>query len=132
MTKGELGTRLMRVARGVIIASAITLIAIAALAALVIYAGLKEEWLMTLNQVVKVASIVLGVLAAVGVGGDKGLITGMIVGMVYILAGYGFYSLVEGSGTPPAVMALEEAIGAVAGGVSGVVFANLRPMRRSA
>ena len=131
MTREEVVRRLIRVARGVLAASAVTLVGMAGLAALVIYAGLDEGALTALNQALKLISIALGTLFAVGIGGEKGLVTGALVGMLYILAGYGFYSLIDGSETRAAVVAVEELAGALAGGIAGAVCANLRPRRRT-
>lgn len=131
MTREEVVRRLIRVARGVLAASAVTLVGMAGLAALVIYAGLDEGALTALNQALKLISIALGTLFAVGIGGEKGLVTGALVGMLYILAGYGFYSLIDGSETRVAVVAVEELAGALAGGIAGAVCANLRPRRRT-
>ena len=90
MSKDDVRVRALRVIRGTLAASAFTLVAMAILAALVIYAGLREDSLMALNQGVKLLAIALGTAFAVGIGGEKGLITGALVGMLYILAGYGF------------------------------------------
>lgn len=131
MTRDEVVRRLIRVARGVLVASAVTLVGMAGFAALVIYAGLNESALTALNQALKLVSVALGTLFAVGIGGEKGLVTGALVGMLYILAGYGFYSLIDGSETRAAVIAIEELAGALAGGIAGAVSANLRPRRRT-
>ena len=130
MAQEDARVRALRVVRGTLAASAFTLVSMAVLAALVIYAGLREESLMALNQIVKLAAVVLGTAFAVGLGGEKGLITGALVGMLYILVGYGFYSLIDGSAAAPAVIAVEEAAGALAGGIAGVIFANARPARK--
>lgn len=131
MTRDEGVRRALRVARGAVAASAITLAGMAGLAALVIYAGLDEGALTALNQALKLVSIALGTLFAVGIGGEKGLITGALVGMIYILAGYGFYSLIDGTEVRAAVMAVEELVGALAGGVSGAICVNIKPRRRA-
>lgn len=132
MSKDDVRARALRVLRGTLAASAFTLVSMAILAALVIYAGLREDSLMALNQIVKLLAIALGTAFAVGLGGEKGLLTGALVGMLYILAGYGFYSLIDGTDAAPAVIAVEEAAGALAGGIAGVICANARPIGKRA
>lgn len=132
MAREDKWNRLIRVLRGVVLASAITLVGMAGLSALVIYAGLEDGALTILNQALKLASILLGTLFAVGVGGEKGLATGAVVGILYILVGYGFYCLIDGSEASASAMAVEECAGALAGGLFGMLIANLRPMRRRA
>ena len=46
--------------------------------------------------------------------------------MLYMLLGYGFYSLIDGSEPAAKVLAMELAAGALVGAVAGVVLANLR------
>ena len=79
----------------------------------------------------KLVSILAGTLFAVGVGGEKGLLTGALVGMLYMLLGYGFYSLIDGSEPAAKVLAMEIAAGALVGAAAGVALANLRGGRRT-
>ncbi len=122
--------RLTRVLRGVLLASAVTLVGMAALAVLVIYANVSDSTLTALNQVLKVISIFAGAVFAIGFGGEKGLVTGALVGILYILAGYGFYCLSDGSEADAVVLLTELAAGVIAGGVFGVTVANMRSSRR--
>ncbi len=130
MANSERLLRLVRVLRGVLLASAVTLAGMAALAALVIYANISDSTLTALNQVLKVISIFAGAVFAIGIGGEKGLVTGALVGVLYILAGYGFYCLSDGSEAESAVLLTELAAGVIVGGVFGVTIANMRPSRR--
>ncbi len=123
--------RVFRVLRGALAAGAITLLLMAGITLLVIYAGLRTTHLTAINQIVKLVSILAGTLFAVGVGGEKGLLTGALVGMLYMLLGYGFYSLIDGSEPAAKVLAMEIAAGALVGAVAGVVLANLRGGRRT-
>lgn len=121
--------RVFRVLRGTLAAGAITLLLMAGITLLVIYAGLRTAHLTAINQAVKLVSILAGTLLAVGIGGEKGLLTGALVGMLYMLLGYGFYSLIDGSEPTAKVLAMEIAAGALVGAVTGVVLANLRGRR---
>jgi len=126
MAKDEWSGRILRVLRGVMYASAITLAGMALLALAVVYLGLNPGRLTLINQLLKAASILAGVVTAVGLGGEKGLITGSIVGILYIVVGYAFYCLIDGSEASAGVMAMEVAAGAAVGACAGVVSANMR------
>ena len=79
--------------RGIGVAAGITLVGMLALAALVVWAGLKDSALIALNQALKVVSIAAGALCAVRPGGRRGLPLGGVVGLVYIALGYGLVAL---------------------------------------
>ena len=45
---------------------------------------------------IKVASILLGTLVAVGRGGERGFLTGMTLAALYMVLGYGCYAFLGG------------------------------------
>lgn len=122
--------RLFRLIGGVLTAAAATVAGVAVLSLLIMYAGIGDNVLSGLNQALKLISIFLGTLFAVGAGGEKGLLTGAAVGLLYILIGYGLCCLIDGASMRASVLGAECALGGVIGALSGVLVANL-PVRRS-
>lgn len=125
----------MRLLKGLITATGVTLIGMAILAALVVWARLSDEALRTGNQIVKAISVIVGTYVAVGPGGRSGLITGAIVGLVYMLLGYLLVGVL--GGRVSLALAGETAMSALIGATSGVLTAQLPPrgltrMRRAA
>lgn len=120
---------LLKIAKGVVSGAVFTLAAMLVLSAIVVLRGISENAIQIINQVIKVLGILLGVYVAVGRGGERGLLTGAVVGILYILMGYGMYSIIDGSDASASVMAIEEAAGALVGGASGAVLANMKPKR---
>ncbi|NLG24623.1 MAG: TIGR04086 family membrane protein [Clostridiales bacterium] len=108
-----------------------TLACMLALAAVVVFANLPDGVLMAVNQVVKVASIFLGVRSAVGAGGRRGFAMGTAVGLIYMALGYGLYCLLDGGLSTAQALAGEFGMGAAVGAVSGAIVANLKPSRRT-
>ena len=100
------------------------------LAAAVIYLEVSDGALMALNQALKLLCVALGARFAVGVGGERGFVTGAAVGFVYMVLGYSVYWAFHGSVSAPLVMLGEMLLGAVLGALSGAVVANLRPKKR--
>ena len=121
----------LSVIRGLLCAVAATLVLMAVLAALVVYAGLSDGLLRGLNQVVKAAAVLLGTLAAVGVGGERGFLTGALLGMLYMILGYGLCLALGGAAFAASDMLGEILLGSAFGGIVGSVLANL-PARRGA
>ena len=118
--------------KGVATAVLITLAGMLAMAAAVIFLGMGDPLIKALNQVLKVLSVALGAFAAVGRGGERGLVTGAGVGAVYALAGYVLYILLGGGGFDIVDLIGEETICVAAGALTGAVCANLRPRHKPA
>ena len=121
---------ILRVLKGVMAAALITVAGMLLLMGWVVLRGLNDNGIMIVNQLIKVLSVLAGVFISVGRGGEKGLLTGAAVGILYILIGYGLYCAIDGSSASAKVMAVEEAAGAVIGACTGVLLANMKAGKR--
>jgi len=121
---------ILRVLKGVMAAALITVAGMLLLTGWVVLRGLNDNGIMIVNQLIKVLSVLAGVFISVGRGGEKGLLTGAAVGILYILIGYGLYCAIDGSSASAKVMAGEEAAGAVIGACTGVLLANMKAGKR--
>ena len=118
--------------KGLLAAVALTLVLMAGIAALAVWQRLSDSLLTTLNQVMKLLSILLGVGLAVGRGGQRGFLTGMTIAMLYMVLGYGCYVALGGNAFVVTEMLGEILIGAAVGAVIGAVLSNLPSGRRRA
>ena len=118
--------------RGLLAAVAATLAGMLLLAAAVIYLEVTDGALAALNQLLKLFSVVLGARLAVGVGGERGFVTGAAVGLLYMALGYVLYWQLGGALFSAAAMLLEMLVGLAVGAAAGAVCANLRPRARRA
>ena len=118
--------------RGLLMAVAATLAGMLLLAAAVIYLDVTDGALAALNQLLKLFSVVLGARLAVGVGGERGFVTGAAVGLLYMALGYVLYWQLGGALFSAAAMLLEMLVGCLVGAAAGAVCANLRPRARRA
>ncbi len=116
--------------RGLLAAIALTLLGMAGIAALAVYARASDGLIRGLNQVLKCLAILLGVWAAVGRGGERGFITGMVLAMLYMALGYGLAVNLGGNAFAVPGMLGEIMLGAALGGVAGAVLSNLPTPRR--
>ena len=122
---------LKSLALGLFTAVLVTLIAMLLLAAALVYLRFSDRLLTVLNQLIKLASIVLGVCAAVPRGGERGLATGVLLSLLYTVLGYAFYLTLGGGSFAVGNMLGEMMLGAAAGAVTGAVRANLHPRARA-
>lgn len=117
---------------GLLAAILFTLLAMLALSAALVTLKISDSTLRLLNQLVKLAAILLGTCLAVPRGGEKGLVTGTVLAMLYIILGYAGYLSLGGGSFSFGCMLGELLLGSAAGAVTGAVRANLNPRRRRA
>jgi len=121
---------LLKLAKGTAVAAACTLPGMALLALMVVCTPIDDNALTACNQLLKALALFTGALAAVGRGGSRGFVTGAAVGLAYMLLGYGVYCALEGNAGALGMLGGEALFGALIGGISGAVCANMRPARR--
>ncbi len=128
------GQVLSSMLKGLLCAVALTLALMAIVALLAVRLRISDGLLTALNQVMKLAGILLGVTVAVGRGGRRGFLTGMTVAMLYMVLGYGCYVLLGGNVFVVTEMLGEILLGSAVGAVAGAVLSNLpaRSRRRVA
>lgn len=131
MTNSRTNT-LISLGKGLLAAVGLTLLLMAAVAALAVKLRMEDQVLMSLNQGMKLLSILLGVLLAVGRGGRRGFLTGMTLAMLYMALGYGCYAALGGNGFVAGEMLGEILMGGAVGAVAGAVLSNLPARRRTA
>lgn len=130
-TRGQIAASIVK---GLLCAVALTVALMACVAALAVKVRVSDALLTTLNQIMKLAAILLGVAIAVGRGGQRGFVTGMALAMLYMTLGYACYAALGGNEFVVGEMLGEILIGAAIGAVEGAVLSNLpaRGGRRTA
>ena len=121
---------LLSLIKGLLAAVALTLLCVAGLAALAVFARVSDGLITALNQALKTAAIILGVVVAVGRGGDRGFFTGMALAMAYMALGYWMYVALGGSAFSVTDMLGEILIGAAVGAIAGAILSNLPAKKR--
>lgn len=114
----------LRVARGMLIATAGTLAAMALLTVVVWKWEIPDGMLVLINQCMKITSVAAGTFFAVGRGGSDGFLTGAVIGSLYMGVGYALYAALGGPVDAGSLLG-EWLTGAAAGALSGAIAANL-------
>lgn len=86
--------------------------------------ALPMDAVKPVNQVIKILSIAAGGL--IFIRGEKGLLKGIIFGVAAVILTYLLYGLISMSLSISWFFLAEIAMGAVAGGISGVIAVNLK------
>ena len=85
--------------------------------------GLPSEVIKPVNQVLKTAAIAFG--GMIFIRGSRGLAKGAVYGACAVVATFLLFSAVSATFALAWTFVLEMALGAVAGGVSGVIAVNM-------
>ena len=102
-----------------------TLLCILLLAAALVLLHVPDEMLTTLNQLIKIAAVILGTCIAVPRGGEKGLVTGTVLALFYSVLGYVLFILLGGGNFSVRCLLGEILMAWAAGAATGTVRANL-------
>ena len=111
------------VIRGILIAAATSVV-------LVLLFDLGAEVITPVNQVLKVASVLAGTLAAAQ-GEIRLWCAGLIVGGGYMALGIALYCAFEGTLLPISVIAGDLALGLISGFLSGLLASTMKSVRTS-
>ena len=121
---------LFSILKGLLAAIVVTLVLMLLVALLTVFARLPDYWLIILNQMIKIVAIALGTRTAVGRGGRRGFVTGVVVALAYMILGYTMYVCLGGGAYSTAAMLGEMLLGATIGGIVGAILANMNPKPR--
>ncbi len=116
---------IMDIAKGVVIALIVTVAAVLALALIVKEKGMDSAAISAVNQAIKVAAIFIGAMISSRAAKEKQLITGALSGLVYIVAGYLIFSLIEGDWGDITLLLTDAAMGVMIGALVGLIFGKL-------
>lgn len=116
---------IMDIAKGVIIALIVTVAAVLALALIVKEKGIDSAAISAVNQTIKVAAIFIAAMISSRAAKEKQLITGALSGLVYIVAGYLIFSLIEGDWGDITLLLTDAAMGIMIGALVGLIFGKL-------
>ena len=111
--------------KGLLMAVALTLGGVVLFALLMQAVKPSDAVVSAFNQVLKLASILLGVGVCVGKGGVHGASRGALLGMLYMALGVGLYALLSDQSLSWMAYAADIGMGVAAGGLGGMVFSNL-------
>ncbi len=115
---------LLSLLKGVIISVAFSLISVLILSMLSSIFSFGEKVIVPINTAIKAVAVALGVLFSVSDG--KGLIKGLIYGVIIVILNYLLFSIIGGSFTFTVRILWELLLGIAVGGISGIIAVNLK------
>lgn len=111
--------------RGLLFSIVVSALLVLLFSLAVLLMDLGPEVITPVNQIIKVVSILAGVLVA-SRGSLRGWVAGLICGAAYMVLGIVLYCAFSGQLLPPVVMAGDIGLGLAAGFLSGLLAGSLK------
>ena len=112
--------------RGLLTAIGVTLGCVLVFALLMQWLKPSDTVIRVVNQLVKLLSIFVGAWVMLGRGGDKGMLYGALLGLVYMAIGVGLYALLSGQQLPLTAYLSDIAMGVAGGGIAGAIIGGMQ------
>lgn len=114
----------IQITKAVLAAAIFSLVCVLVFSLLLELFSISVTAVKPVNQVLKIVAIALG--GILFIRGGRGLVKGVIYGLIAITATYLLFSIISSSFSVTWLFALEMALGAVAGGISGIIGVNIK------
>lgn len=112
--------------KGVLVALAISLVAILLFAFLLRWTNISDSLIAPVNQVIKGVSIFLGVFFGLKKVKRNGIINGLIIGFLYTIVAFLVFSLLDGAFCFDKSLLNDILFGTIIGAICGIICVNLK------
>ena len=115
---------LSNVLKGSLVSVSVSLVLILIFALLIKFLNIPDGAIQPVNQAIKIISILFGVIAALKNFPQKGLLTGALIGLIYTILAFMFFSLLSGQLIINASLFIDVAFALLIGAMCGIFFVN--------
>ncbi|MBQ8908882.1 MAG: TIGR04086 family membrane protein [Clostridia bacterium] len=123
---GKYSVLLKSVIKGSVFALCCSLLCVLVFAFLLKFTTIPDSAISPVNQVIKGISVFIGVFMGLKKSKEFGLISGLLIGVVYTLLAFFVFSILAGSLSFDSTLLIDVAFGAVIGAVCGIICINLK------
>lgn len=125
MNKGWL-TSFLYILRGALAGVLLSVVGILIFAFILKALHAPDGSIYVVNMIIKILSVLVGTMVALGKCTGKGVLVGAATGLLYALIGYAVFSLMKGSLAMGAGFWSELLTAVAAGAISGILVKNMR------
>ena len=112
--------------KGSLISVCVSLVAILLFAFIIKLTGMSKGLIKVINQIIKIVSIFLGTFFILRKTGQKGLVTGIIVGLLYTIIAFVVFSILNGKFAFDITLLIDIVFGVAMGAICGAICVNLK------
>ena len=121
----KLSDMAIAVIKGSLWAVSISLIAILLFAIIIRFTNIPDSFIMPINQIIKVFSILIGTILASKINPKNGLKMGFYIGILYTIVAYLVFSLLSQNFTFGTTNIIDLVFAGIIGAISGVFAVNI-------
>lgn len=114
------------VLKGALMALSISLIGILIFAFILRFTSISDGAIKPINQAIKIVSIVLGTVWGLKKSKEMGLISGLIIGILYTIIAFVAFSILDGQFEFSRTIVNDLLFGSIIGAISGIIAVNFR------
>ena len=112
--------------KGVLIALCFSLIGILIFAFILKFTNISESVITPINQIIKGVSIFLGVFIALKKQRETGLVTGLLIGLVYTIVAFLVFSALSRQFNFDITLLNDSIFGSIIGAICGIICVNIK------
>ena len=117
---------LLTILKGSLIALSVSLIGILIFAFVLRFVPISDTLIMPINQVIKGLSVLVGTIFALKKVNEMGLISGLLIGLVYTAVAFVTFSILDGNFDFSITILNDLLFGGIIGGICGIIAVNLK------
>ena len=117
---------LFDVIKGALVSVSITLVIILLFAVIVRFLNISDSWIFPINQVIKVISIIFGVIVLLKNNREKGFLKGLLLGIIYFLLSFFVFSILQGNFSFALKNLYDLLLTTLMGGLVGIIYVNIK------
>lgn len=124
--KGAGRSIFLSIIKGSVIALCVSLVCVLLFAFCLKFTPLSEKLITPINQVIKGISIFLGVLLGLKKQKEMGLVSGLLIGLIYTFVAFLVFSALNRSFDFDRTLLNDTIFGAIIGGICGIICVNIK------
>lgn len=124
--KEQKSSFILSVLKGVLVALSSCLILILIFAFILRFVTISDALIKPINQIIKCVSVLVGTFTALKHRKEQGLITGLFVGILFVLLSFVVFSLLDGNFEFSRTLINDFFFGGVIGAISGIIAVSFK------
>ena len=117
---------ILSVIKGSLIALCFTLVGILIFAFILKFTNIPESMILPVNQVIKGVSVFFGVFIGLKKSKEMGLVSGLLIGLIYTIVAFLVFSALNGSFLLDKRLLNDTLFGGVMGAICGIICVNIK------
>jgi len=117
---------LLSILKGSLTALCISLVGILMFAFLLKFTNISDSVIRPVNQVIKGVSVLLGVFIGLKKEKDMGLVSGLLIGIIYTMVAFLVFSILDGNFAFNRTLLNDVIFGGLMGAICGIICVNIK------